>query len=147
MTTTTTTTTDRWRHAGLDCMIMLCRDSHLCGYVRVPKHHPWHGKGCDHQVPRPADFDTRTTADCGMIDLLLYANQEDKTTAPISIALAVHGGVTFAGERTGTKWWFGFDLCHAGDDAIAFDRQFVIRECNRLAEQLAAVTKETAAPA
>lgn len=128
----------KWRHAGLDCMIMPCRDW-LCGYVRVPKRHPWYGKNYDHQVPRPADFDTRTMADCGAIDLLIYAHQEDKTTAPICIALAVHGGVTFAGERNGTKWWFGFDLGHAGDAAIALDRQFVVRECNRLAEQLRAI--------
>lgn len=30
--------------------------------------------------------------------------------------LAVHGGLTFAGERGPTTlWWFGFDCAHAGD--------------------------------
>lgn len=37
----------------LDCMIVRNRVGSLCGYVGVPREHPWHGQGYDDLEPYP----------------------------------------------------------------------------------------------
>ena len=38
-----------WEHAGLKCAVVQAREaSHRCAYVRVPPTHPLHGKDYDH---------------------------------------------------------------------------------------------------
>lgn len=102
---------------------------HRCGYVGVPADNPLHGKDYDEEP-------------------LAYMD--------------VHGGLTYANGKdnypvAGYEWWFGFDCAHAGDKnideyipkklyvgtyGIVRDEQFVINECEKLAEQLIALTKE-----
>lgn len=32
-----------WQAHGLDCAVIFVRQSHRCGYVRIPEGHPFHG--------------------------------------------------------------------------------------------------------
>lgn len=51
--------------------------------------------------------------------------------------LDVHGGVTFYGDLNNDgKTWVGFDTAHYGDDNVKLS--YVVRECEKLAEQLVA---------
>lgn len=34
-----------WDHKGISCLILRVHLGHLCGYVRVPKGHPYYGEG------------------------------------------------------------------------------------------------------
>ena len=82
--------------AGLDavCLIIMSGDkqSHRCGYVRVPEYHKWHG----------AD----------------YTNYDDYYSGIVA-KIDVHGGVTFAGKLNNLNgWWLGFDCNHQGDGHI-----------------------------
>ena len=86
----------KWTAHGLTCSVRENGMGYLCGYVAVPKDHPWHGKGygqcteaepcdesyCDHRIEHIVD---------------------------------VHGGVTFAGAMYDDIWWIGFDCAHLGD--------------------------------
>jgi len=128
-------------HEGYEWEVTSNRIGFRCGYVRVPRGHPWHGKGCD---------DART-ADGDWPD--------------------VHGGLTFAAADTDcgkggedSAWWLGFDCAHGGDapdpDLAGYDThlavmqkygtikttEYVAAECRKLAEQAAAVTALPAAP-
>lgn len=77
---------------GFEWEVVSNRMGYRCGYVRVPKGHPWHGK----------DYSDVETADGGWIE--------------------VHGGLTFAEADTDcgkggadNAWWLGFDCAHYGD--------------------------------
>lgn len=133
---------------GLDCLIVrngLGGKGALCGYVGVPKSHPWHGK----------DYNQCKRADGEYID--------------------VHGGLTFARgcnesgkichseEKDGKianhdVWWLGFDCAHLGDFVPGMDDisprrleefqsgyssykniAYVENECRSLAKQAVAV--------
>ena len=127
----------QWMDAatGLPCMIRRAGNElgHWCGYVGVPASHPLHGRDGD------------------------------------SIDVEVHGGVTFSGGCSGGDpstsichvveageaddvWWFGFDCAHSMDlspgmrgivraigDEVYRDQDYVTRETERLAGQLAAL--------
>jgi hypothetical protein len=84
------------------------------------------------------------------------------------ITFRVHGGITYAGGGddypvpSDGLWWYGFDCGHAGDEpdpelqspraraiyagvsrtGVVRDLAFVATECERLAQQLAAMTTE-----
>lgn len=101
--------------AGLPAVLALTHHGLLCGYVAVSRAHPLWGAADDE-------------VDCD-----------------------VHGGVTWSRDRLPAKpasadadrpWWFGFDCAHAWD-APSFGgtlkgTDYVVTECERLAEQLAA---------
>lgn len=104
--------------AGLSAAVLMVRNGAFrCGYVGVPTGHPAHGKGYD-------DLD-----------------------------VDVHGGLTYsAGVKNKYPfnedlWWLGFDCAHLGDatgwggsDGDIFrSQEYVEGECERLAEQLAAM--------
>lgn len=94
---------------GFDCLIVrngLGGIGALCGYVGLPKGHPWYGKSYD---------------DCRL---------------PGGEYVDVHGGLTFASgcggkichnaEEDGVianeeVWWVGFDCCHSGDFTPGMD--------------------------
>lgn len=91
-------------------------DHHRCGYVEVPSGHPLFG----------ADYS--------------------------GVEVSVHGGLTFAGPMENGGSWFGFDCAHYGDGEIVpipgmpampgkasepKSLEFVVRECESLASQLA----------
>lgn len=89
----------------LDCLILRNHFGALCGYVGVPKSHPWHG---DPYQDHDWSEDGQNTVN-------------------------VHGGLTFTGScmeeapegygvchipepgRPDDVWWFGFDCGHAFD--------------------------------
>jgi hypothetical protein len=121
--------------AGLPALITrTTSNGHLCGYVAVPPGHPAHG----------------------VIDDGNYYDHD----------INVHGGVTYAARCQGhvchvpepgepdDVWWIGFDMAHAGDLSPLMARyerlvdhesyrtvDFARAECERLAEQLAAIAR------
>lgn len=101
---------------GFDCQILRHPYfGHLCGYVGLPRTHPF---ACDYE---------------GVPDI------------------EVHGGLTFAGERSETKknlYWLGFDCSHFFDLTPGMDWMlgethrriyrtiaYVTAECEKLAAQ------------
>jgi hypothetical protein len=75
----------RGREAGLEWLVTHNGMGHRCGYVRVPRGHPWHGKGVD---------DVDAEAHGG----LTFAEPD----------VGCGGGPDDA-------WWLGFDAAHAFD--------------------------------
>ena len=92
----------------LDCMIHRGSSGALCGYVGVPKGHPWYG-----------------------VDYNDYQGERYETDLVINVD--VHGGLTFSSACQETDdessgichvpepgrehdiWWLGFDCAHMGD--------------------------------
>jgi len=116
---------------GFQCAIIRVLQSglgHLCGYVQIPEDHP-----------------------------AFRLDYSDELLEHIS----VHGGITWASgllpsDAAPNGWWLGFDCAHSGDalplaKAVSSyetirDMNYVISECQALAEQLAAMrvsNKET----
>lgn len=95
-----------------------------CGYVRVPKGHPWHGKDWDE-------------VDCEVHGGLTFAEADVHCDKP--------------GEDD--AWWVGFDCAHGGDAAdpslpgykdygfrshgVVRSQSYVESECKSLCEQAA----------
>lgn len=135
-------------HAGFQWEVTKNGLGYRCGYVRVPKGHPWHGR----------DYDDESMWDVDVHGGLTFAKPD------------THCGK----DGEDDAWWFGFDCAHAGDapdpslrgragrgmaDLFSvFDGSFsysgtvktteyVAVECRRLAEQAANVlvpmTEET----
>jgi hypothetical protein len=116
---------------GLPCLIVRNHYGNLCGYVGVPKGHPWHGK----------DYDDVNEA--------LYVD-DDAEEVP-------HGALTFAGLCSKNPegkichvvepgdpddvWWLGFDCGHAFDfvpglhwlEGTYRNMAYVTAECEKLA--------------
>lgn len=120
-----------FEHAGLRCLMLRSYGGTWLGYAGVFPEHSWYGVG---YMATPGD------------------------------SVSVHGGLTFSGigERFNSgyftgRWVFGFDCNHYGDfspggenrgtcslgTSTYCDAAFVRREVASLAEQLAAVAKET----
>jgi hypothetical protein len=73
----------------------------LCGYVRIPVGHPFHGKEIGDQVAVPPGALERMTEiglDVGVVDAFLEAFGEEPVegTKRLSVVLHVHGGLSFA---------------------------------------------------
>jgi hypothetical protein len=133
-----------------------------CGYVGIPKSHPWWGKGYNDYIKPTADMlGPRDVDDHGAIDLLCQAWSGKDATEELSVGLAmrVHGGLTYARDhepygKPDGLWWFGFDCAHSGDLIPSFaegkygaqdgdiyrDQQYVVAECQSLAAQLLKVS-------
>lgn len=123
---------------GLPCLIVRNHYGALCGYVGVPRTHPWYGQKYDD------------------VDEQLGDDENEEGDSP-------HGGLTFAGS-CGEKichevepgedddvWWLGFDCAHAfdlvpgmgrdyyPDDVVVYrDVAYVTAECEKLAALLRA---------
>lgn len=141
----------RWQVHGLDCAVLLTDMGHRCGYCRVPDDHPWRGLGYTDAVPEAeaADYQERSVDDAGMggmIAALGGAERVDEWSRRVGWSrrveghIAVHGGLTYAGEGPGdlygTGWWFGFDCAHPYDSPRQWTEDAVAAETERLAEQL-----------
>lgn len=125
----------QWRDeaTGLPCLIVRAgRDlGHLCGYVGVPAGHPAHGKDYDH-------------LDVEVHGGLTFASACSHGAEDRAICHKVEPG------EPDDVWWLGFDCAHIGDVSPAMGRyqkhrnwdesykdfDFVVREVQRLAEQL-----------
>jgi len=118
---------------------------HHCGYVAIPKSHPWFGKDYSDKVSVPKEVISRETNidKIGVLNLLC-ADEPTEDTCEIVLAVDVHGGITYA-EPEGEQWVFGFDCAHFGDalspervmpGEIWRDRPFAEAETRALADQL-----------
>src|SRR6266581_4725035 len=116
-------------HAGHHWVIVHNGLGYRCGYVRVPKGHPWHGKGYD---------DIKAEVHGG----LTFAEPDKPCDKP--------------GDDD--AYWVGFDCDHAGDEqdpslpakhrmpSLGFDgtvktQAYVEAECRSLCEQAAFALK------
>lgn len=153
--------------AGLYAAIFWARGSHFCGYVRVPESHPLFGvpysevnESLRGLALRNKDQPTEISA-LTLFTATIDADEELGFRLSPDVVLDVHGGITYSsGSQTypvsleGPVWWYGFDCAHAGDkqygrmeelaspDDVFRDEQFCIRQCEKLANQLAFVAKE-----
>lgn len=132
-----------------------------CGYVGIPKTHPWHGKAYSDKIKPTKDMlGPRTAQDHGPIDVfcMLFSGVDPAEALNITLAMRIHGGLTYASDRVPCGepdglWWFGFDCAHSGDLIPSFaeqralhhgndiyrDQSYVIAECQSLAAQLARI--------
>jgi hypothetical protein len=130
-----------------------------CGYVAVPAGHPWYGLARTESVTPVVELEF--TARTGPFDLLGEAFTPKRPVGQIGLTLAVdvHGGVTYAGKPSDNEdWTFGFDCQHAGDvmprmlekpgfpvalfDGWSYrDLDYVTGQCARLAAQLRIVER------
>lgn len=121
------------RH-GLTCVIHRNSNQAWCGYVGVDKNNKGYGK----------NYCFWSESELGLSDTEKFINN-----------IEVHGGITFADKaywkENDDKWYFGFDCVHAGDlslldfyfkeippskDSAYRTKDYVISECDKLAEQL-----------
>jgi len=116
---------------GLPCLIVrnigVGGSGNLCGYVGVPKTHPWHGR----------QYMNGPDKEIAVHGLLSYSNH---CRHPICHE-------TEEGDEDGL-WWFGFDCAHAEDLIPSLfgmgrdshgtyrDVTYVAAECAKLARQL-----------
>lgn len=82
---------EHWEHRGIECAIYLTRESHYCGYCRVP----------DEILNR---IDPTSSLD------------DERNFVPPDVD--VHGGVTYGPDD---DRWIGFDCNHAGDLCVDDD--------------------------
>lgn len=120
-------------HAGYQWAVIHNGMGYRCGYVRVPKGHPWHGKGCDELYELSPDIEAHGG--------LTFAAPDVECDAP--------------GEDN--AWWLGFDCAHCGDapdpalpnkysttypgDTVK-SQCYVEAECRSLCEQAALAEEE-----
>lgn len=101
-------------------------EGHLCGYVEIPKGHPYYRQGYD------ANGDWIT------------ASEDDNHRHQIKFpSIRVHGGVTFSGEldEDGVYYW-GFDCGHWGDTLAKCDERFVKQQIYDMAKQVRHIEAE-----
>jgi len=146
-------------YAGLKCAMRRNHGGAWCGYVGLPKEHPWYGKGYSDAVTVPDSIINRIVDvdKIGAINLLCASVDVENKSMEIVLAVDVHGGLTFASDSIKDTpeqglWWFGFDCSHAGDISPNYDfgpfpgdvyriAEYVKKECESLADQLTAITK------
>lgn len=120
----------RGEHRGIEWRVIHNRHGYRCGYVKVPRGHPWHGK----------DWSTMPSA----VDV------------HGGITFAEHDVPCGAGAAD-DAWWLGFDCAHGFDAVdpalphgvtIAFQHCGTIRtqeyaesECRKLCDQVASLER------
>lgn len=126
------------------CLIIssvgLPSNSWRCGYVEVPDGHPLCGvdymNDCEVLRDQVERVKNGPVGARGIIPSVCW----DGERASPEIIFDVHGSITFSGplDDQPDGWWFGFDCNHPGDEG-GRSLEYVVAECERLAEQLAAV--------
>ncbi len=114
-----------WRTNGLPCLIVRADTTGaLCGYVAVPKGHPFHGVGYD-DVPDVSVHGGLTYSDaCG--------------------GHVCH--VPQPGEPDDV-WWLGFDCAHSGDMSPAYDYHGIYRDVAYVRAEVDSLAAQCAAHA
>ncbi len=110
----------QFNHKGYECVVVLQRAGHRCGYVGIPAEHPLYGKKYDDYLEiKKSDMIDRKVS--GIFPLLGACLDEDERIR-IEAYFQCHGGITYFGGGENSKypiksnlWWFGFDCGHAGD--------------------------------
>lgn len=138
--------------SGLRAVAIESYRGHRCGYVAVGPTHPLHGKPYDRPCDCLTEMRTKMLGapmpENAPLMLMLSVLIGEIESRP-DIVLSVHGGVTYSSEEPGSKypapsadlWWFGFDCNHLHDQDDPKDLEYVVGECERLAEQLASLSK------
>jgi hypothetical protein len=114
-----------WRHVGFDCIAQRNRLGAWCGYVGIPRSHPWYERDDDAIDPWPEVHGGLTWS--GATDPP-YRYPIDGREEPL--------------------WWVGFDCAHLGDWVPGLrpyidgpgrdeyrDVKYATKETNALAEQ------------
>ena len=122
-----------------------------CGYVLIPPSHALHG--IDAQEPLPAllpIFDRVREGGMGKRSIIDVAMSFMEHAPTLSLILNVHWSITWTADASqpshilptveGGGTWYGFDTAHCDDHYLGLD--YVERECESLAEQLAMLHKE-----
>ena len=147
-----------WKHAsGYTCHIRRVEHSgHLCGYVGIPKEHPFFDKDYTSNVQLTdeqfEEWKNSSTEGIGIMSMLSIAMAreeiEESKRVEVEALLRAHGGITFSAKIEDCDkdlWFFGFDCAHSGDyqpwsdyhDLGAYrDIEYVKDQTNKLAEQL-----------
>lgn len=157
-----------WESSGYRCFARRTPMKNWCGYVSVPAEHPWAGLPFNARVTPQPELSISSNAVPNVIGTFIEAlrasddDDQDDNKCSLDLAVAVHGGVTFARPLCQTllqpsaadhaDWVFGFDCAHAGDlvpgllqlvsSPLMFqgdvyrDRDYVFGETSRLAAQL-----------
>lgn len=104
--------------SGLRAVVLKLEIGHRCGYVGVPKTHPFSGKSYHARLYWVDDVES------------------------IEDNIRVHGGVTFSGWNptypvASNLWWIGFDCAHCDDNPTNCNLQFCVDECEAMAKQIA----------
>ena len=123
-----------WTYKGFPCVVRVVEEmGHRCGYVGLPKGHPYFGK-----------------------------KDVDAFRLPLSVHGGITYGKGGLEEKTPDTWWLGFDCNHVGDlpdpgfatmdsmtdalywhltgsGAVVWSLPMVMEEKERLADQLADV--------
>ena len=144
----------QWTAHGLDCAVLwiaMSMGGHRCGYVRVPESHPWYGLSYNDEAPQgAADYADRDIDDAGMAGMISVLGGQrtiDSWARRVEAHVAVHGGLTYAGNLRGAGlsdgWWFGFDCAHLDDSPERWTEDAVAAETERMAEQIAAAGRVT----
>ena len=115
-----------WEAHGLKCIVKATDMGHRCGYVMVPKGHPWHGLNYSDCVPL-AKVDMERPIGSAIMPVVIRAMTPDSETAGgerLDVLVEVHGGLTYSGETdmddgSGKGWWLGFDCAHCYDSPDA----------------------------
>ena len=138
--------------AGLRAHVTLYM-GHWNGYVEVPKDSILFG--LDYNKPiRELEYLANGETTVGkkggllMFTCTVDALEGQEIRSSPDVAFDVHGGLTYSGGMPGVKddpsWWFGFDTAHSGDTLDNCPKEYVIEECERLAEQFQAfLSKQT----
>lgn len=151
---------------GLRRVVIFTSMGHRCGYVGVGEGHPLFGISYNEGLPKELTEKWEKAKEGpigkrGAIDLLCLDPDNPRT----GILFDVHGGITYSGSgKDGypvedERWYFGFDCAHCDDEkdfaaaeeygidisfllrfephgGIVRSKQYVIDECNSLANQL-----------
>jgi len=153
-----------WEAHGYPCAIRRGPGGHLCGYVGIPKEHPLYGVAYSQESPILKrlfeDMMNKPAPDRLAVHLAVMMGEIESSP---EIVFDVHGGITWSENHEPSKsiegdyWWYGFDCAHAGDlcpnyhyrtprayrgsDDVYRDINYVKRETEKLAQQLAEVAK------
>ena len=137
--------------AGLEAACMYVNKSHRYGYVAVPSGHPLHSVDySDHSdalVNAMKQIRDMPPGERGIIPLFCW---DGKRASPENV-FDVHGSLTYSAAANGYAfleksgaWVFGFGCAHDMDASNGHSggvrtKDYVVSECERLAEQLAAI--------
>tara|TARA_R110000868_G_scaffold406520_1_gene687025 strand:- start:3367 stop:3768 length:402 start_codon:yes stop_codon:yes gene_type:complete len=105
-------------HYAVECIVLRTTMGHLCGYVKVPVGHPWHGQGYEE------------------IDIGDYCPHGGLTFSGSLIKGAPE------------EWWVGFDCAHLDDlipTSTHYDREEVYRDIEYVTNQVKDLANELTA--
>ena len=136
-----------WKtNAGYNAFITVCiydskikyiKDKWRCGYVQIPKEHPWYGKSYEHTVSVEQKEERLKRPIGGLISspmqTILLANEPEMSIASY---IDVHGGVTFMETNDKGECWVGFDCNHLDDRFEIQTPEYCVEQCESMAQQL-----------